>query len=244
MIISRSPRLPPPTGGFDSAIEGLGPIVGIVGAPVDLVHNPPLGWRGKRGHGEVGVASEIAQQGDFAVEAAPLAIRARVVERPVAMDEAEDGAAVLLAKKAVVVGEASAEFGDFADEGVALLVVVMEMHFHVADAETHHFRDAVEQIAPVLLLRVEEAVLWALARGVSGSVVGNARPFVAPARHAAERGFNRSAHAQRFVVIGDGNPGTLRLRGPRAFPQAVLANTAQARFLRVEEASSLSLLRR
>jgi hypothetical protein len=52
---------------------------------------------------------------------------------------------VLLAKKPVVVRQAAAIFGHFPDEGVALLVIVMEMHFHVADAQTHHLRYAVEQ---------------------------------------------------------------------------------------------------
>ena len=121
----------------------------------------------------------------------------------------------------MVVGQARAEFRYFPDEGVALFVVVMEMHFDVGDAETHHLGNAVEQIAPVLLLRVEEAVLRALAGGVQWSVIGDARPFVAPMRNAAERCFNRRAHAQRFVVIGDCNPGTLWLRGPDAFPKAV-----------------------
>jgi hypothetical protein len=37
------------------------------------------------------------------------------------------------------------------------------MHFHVSDAEAHNFRNTVEKIAPVLLLRIKEAVLGALA---------------------------------------------------------------------------------
>ena len=138
------------------------------------------------------------------------------------MNEAEDGPALLLAKKPVVVRQAAAIFGHFPDEGVALLVIVMEMHFHVADAQTHHLRYAVEQCAPVLLLRVEKAVLWALSGRVSGSVVGNARPTIAPPRHAAQRGFNRSAHAQRLVVIGDGNPRARRPIRRLAFPKAIL----------------------
>ena len=41
------------------------------------------------------------------------------------MNETKDGAAVLLAKKAVIVGETMAVFCHFADEGVRLLAVVM-----------------------------------------------------------------------------------------------------------------------
>jgi hypothetical protein len=98
----------------------------------------------------------------------------------------------------------------------------MEMHFHVADTEAHHLRDAIEQISLVLLLRVEEAVLRTLARGVSGRVVGNARPLVTPLRDAAERDFKRSTHPHWLVMIGHDNPGTLRLRGPHALPKAIL----------------------
>lgn len=59
----------------------------------------------------------------------------------------------------------------------------------------------------------------AAARGrrVLRSVIGDARPLVAPPRHTTQRGFNRSTQAQRLVVIGDGHPGTLRLRGRMLF---------------------------
>src|SRR5271166_3369412 len=45
--------------GFDPVIVGLGTIVGIVRAPIDLVDYTPLGRRGKRRHSEVGIAAEI-----------------------------------------------------------------------------------------------------------------------------------------------------------------------------------------
>jgi hypothetical protein len=79
------------------------------------------------------------------------------------VDKTEDGFSILLAKKAVVVRQAAAKFSHFLNEGVALLVVVVQMHFHVANAKTHHLRYAVEQIAPVFFLGIEEAVLCALA---------------------------------------------------------------------------------
>ena len=157
------------------------------------------------------------------------------------MDEAEDGSAVLLAKQSVVAGQALAILSDFQDEGGALFDVVMQMHFHVADSQSHHLRDAVENIPPVLFLRVEKAVLGALARGVTGSVVRNARPPVAPPRQAAEGGFNGGAHAQRFVVIGDGDPGALRLRGPHAFSQAVLQVRKKPDFCMSREVHGIDL---
>lgn len=138
------------------------------------------------------------------------------------MNETKYGSASALAKEAVVVYEAVAVFGDFANEGIALLIMVMKMNLHVADAEANQFRYAVEQFAPILLLGVEEAVLRALAPGISGSVAGNPRPSVAPKSDAAERCLERSAHTQRFVVIGNGNPGALRLLGQRAAPKTIL----------------------
>jgi len=51
----------------------------------------------------------------------------RVVERPVAMNKAENRAAVLLMKKPMVIGEPIAVLGNFLDEGIALLVVVVKV---------------------------------------------------------------------------------------------------------------------
>jgi hypothetical protein len=122
----------------------------------------------------------------------------------------------------VVIGETAAVFRDFLNEGVALLVVVMEVHFDVADTEANNLRYTVENIPPILLLRVEKAVLRTLACGISGGIVGNAWPSVAPPRNPAEGGFERNTHAPWFVVIGDGNPRALRLFRLSALPQAVL----------------------
>ena len=95
------------------------------------------------------------------------------------------------------------------------------MHFDIAEAETHHLCNAVEQIAPVLLLRIEKTVLRALAGSVGGSVAGDSRQLVSPPRHSAKRDFDRCALTQRFEMIGDGDPGALWLREPQILPQAV-----------------------
>jgi cytochrome bd-type quinol oxidase subunit 1 len=51
----------------------------------------------------------------------------------------EDGSSILLAKQAMVVRETTAVFGHFTNEGVALLMIVMQMHFRVTDAKAHDF---------------------------------------------------------------------------------------------------------
>ena len=137
------------------------------------------------------------------------------------MNEAEDRPAILLAKQAVVIGETAAILGHFADEGVRLLILVMQVHLDVADAEPHDFGDGVQKIATVLLLRVEEAVLRALAVGIAGSIVGDARPPIAPASDSGERSFDGGAHAEGFVMVGDGNPEALRLWDVNSLSQPV-----------------------
>src|ERR1039458_3558009 len=74
----------------------------------------------------------------------------------------------------------------------------------------------------VLLLRVEEAVLGALARSISGCVLGNSGPPVTPLPDTIKRNSNRCHLAQRFVVISDSNPCTLWLRGTRKISHAAL----------------------
>jgi hypothetical protein len=61
-------------GSFNSAIEGSGTEVWIIGAPVNLVYDPSLGWLGNGRHGEIGVAAQVAQQGDLAFYATKFAI--------------------------------------------------------------------------------------------------------------------------------------------------------------------------
>lgn len=126
------------------------------------------------------------------------------------MNKAKSCATVPLTKKAVVIREAMAVFVHLLDEGITLFVVVMQMYFDVANTEANDFRDSVENIPSVLLLRIEKAVLWALPSCVSWSVVGNSWPQVAPTADAAERQFNACTHSQRFIVIGDNNPRAFR----------------------------------
>jgi hypothetical protein len=106
------------------------------------------------------------------------------------VNEAEDRAAVLLAKKAVVVRKAAAVLGNFSNEGVALFIVVMKVHLDITYAEMYYLPYAVEDVSPILFLRVEKAVLRTLAIAISGSIVGNPRPSVTPFRDAGQRGFN------------------------------------------------------
>jgi hypothetical protein len=130
--------------GFNAAIERSRTAVSVVRAPVNLVHNAPLGCRRKGRHREIGVASEIAQQGDLTIQPTAPAIRARVVQSPIPMNETENSSSVLLAKQPVVVSQSAAVIGDLLNESVALLVVMMKMYFHVGDPESDNFCYVVE----------------------------------------------------------------------------------------------------
>ncbi len=138
------------------------------------------------------------------------------------MDESKNSVAVLLTKKAVIVCETSTVFSYFSDEGVGLLVAVMEMHFNVANPESHHFRDTLDEVTLVLFLWIEKTVLGDLICSVSGSVCGNLWPRIAPTCYAAERDVNGSAAAQWFVVIHDANPRTPHFLMLRGTPDPIL----------------------
>ena len=87
----------------------------------------------------------------------------------------------------MIARQPKAVFTDFSNKGIPVFVVVMEVYLNVGDAETHNFGKAVEEIATVLLLGVEEAVLWTLTCVIPGRFVGDLRPLVTPGRHAFER---------------------------------------------------------
>jgi hypothetical protein len=99
-----------------------------------------------------------------------------------------------------------------------LLIVVVEVYFDVTDTEAHDLRNPIDNILPVLFLRVEETILRALAIGIARSIVGNSWPHVAPTADAAKRQFHGRTHAQWLVVIGDDDPRAFRLPRLRAFP--------------------------
>jgi hypothetical protein len=106
----------------------------------------------------------------------------------------------------------------------------MQMHFYVADAEPHHLRNTINDISPVLLLRVEEAVLGALPRRISRSVVGNSRPVVTPMRNATESNFNRRTHSEWLIVVCDCYPGTFRLLMPNCLPKTIFQVRREPKF--------------
>ena len=75
------------------------------------------------------------------------------------MNKAEDCASILLAEEAVDLRKPAAELSQLPDEGFAILVLMVQVDLDVSNAKPDDFRDAVEELAPVLFLRVEKAIL-------------------------------------------------------------------------------------
>src|SRR5580704_17445286 len=61
----------------------------IAVAIVNRIYQARLGWRSAGRHSEIGIATKVSQQADFISKATPAAIRPRIVQGPVAMDESE-----------------------------------------------------------------------------------------------------------------------------------------------------------
>ena len=190
--------------GFNAGVEAPRP-GGIASGPVNLIEDARLRGGGNRGHGEVGVAAQVAEELELAGDTAPAAVGAGVVERPVAVDEAEDDAAVLATEKAVPLVQAVAEVGDLLLEAGGGVVIVVDVDFDVGGAGSAERGEGVEDLGPVLFLGVEAGEAGALSGGIARGVLGDARPEVPPGLDAAEGGSQRIA-GERLVMIGDGDP--------------------------------------
>src|ERR1700744_4137144 len=118
---------------FHSMIERSRLIVRVVGTPVDLIDDPSLRGRRNRGHREIGITAEFAQQRNLTIQTAPPAVWQRVIESPVSMNEAEDRAAISFPQKTMIVCEAFAVIANLLSESFTCLVVVMEMHFDISN---------------------------------------------------------------------------------------------------------------
>jgi hypothetical protein len=99
---------------------------------------------------------------------------------------------------------------------------MVKVNLDIAYAAADHLRDTVEQVAPILLLRVKEAVLWRLTVDVLWGIGRDARPTVAPASHSAEGGLHGRSQAQGLIVIRYRNPDAPRGWFARTTPESLL----------------------
>ncbi len=203
-----------------AAIECLRP-PGCSGTPIDLIHNPPLGGRWNGGHGEVRVATQVSQKLDLSGQSAVEPVGAGVIQRPVSMNKAEDHAPPVIVQKAVIVPKPSTEVTDLSNKAFCRLLVVVDVNFDITDSLPRHLREWIEQLCPVFLLRIEEAVTGHATRGISGGSAGNPRPHLLPAGDTLQRRFDRCLLTQRLIMIGDANPQPFWCRSSQQMPGTI-----------------------
>jgi hypothetical protein len=105
----------------------------IILDPIDRVHRPCLTRVRSGGEGEIGVTTQLPQQGDLVVEPAPSPVRARVVESPVPMDEPEHDSALRLPEEAVFLAQSADETAHPIEEVLPAVSVVVDVDLDVGD---------------------------------------------------------------------------------------------------------------
>jgi hypothetical protein len=99
-----------------------------------------LGWRIAGRHSEIGIATKVSQQADFIAQATPAAIRQRIVQGPVAVDESERQFPVALAQQTVLVMQYAAKTAHAVDKILATLTIMVKMDLHIRYPIANHFR--------------------------------------------------------------------------------------------------------
>src|SRR5262249_18182425 len=177
----------------------------VIRGPINRVHDASLrgGWRG--GQCKVRVATQVSQQGDFVVQAAPAAVGPRVIKRPVAVDEPESDFAVVLPQQAVAMVKGLSESTDAVYKVLLAFPVVMDVHLDVGDAGFDQFGERIQNVRAVLLLGVKERVPWwpACRVAVAG---GNFGPLPSPQFHPTAGGFLVGTAPERLEMVGKGDP--------------------------------------
>src|ERR1035438_2924477 len=152
----------------------------IIGAPIQRVDGSSLAGTSAGRHRKVGVAAEPAEQGDFVVESTPSSARKRVVERPVAVNEAEAHATVALPQQPVPVREELAEPTDSVYEILAALAIMMDVYLDIRDPIVGHLSECIEYFGMILLRRIEERVLGRTVRRICSYGSCDFRPAPSP----------------------------------------------------------------
>ena len=111
----------------------------------------------------------------------------------------------------MILGQPLAVIGHFGYERIAVVVIMMEMNFHIGNPKPNDLRDPIQQIPTVFFLRIEKTVLGALTAGISRRIFCNPGPSIPPLRNPSHCLLDRRTHSERFVMVGDRDPGAPRL---------------------------------
>ena len=174
----------------------------IVGGVVDRVDHPRLRIARCRRQGEIGIAAQVTQQGQLVVDAAPATVGARVVQAPVAVDEAKAqlAGARIARQRAMALVQQLVEAVDGRVEVFGGIVVVMQVDFDLAKAVGAQAGELVEMFLDVLFLRIEEAVLRRAAIRIAMRA-GQRAIVAAPAIHPRTLGGHVDPAPVRLEVV-------------------------------------------
>src|SRR5579883_111545 len=103
----------------------------VVRHPINRVHDARLRGAVAGGHGEIRIASQVAQQGNFVVQPAAEPIRARIIERPVPVDKTENRPAIVPAEESVAIAQNIDEAGHAVEKILFALAVMVDVDVHI-----------------------------------------------------------------------------------------------------------------
>jgi hypothetical protein len=189
---------------------------GIAAGPVNLVDYTRLGERRDRRHGEIRIAAKRTQELELSGDPAPAAVRTRVIERPVAVDEAEDQASAVRVQQTVNLMQLSQKHVQFLFECGGGVIVVVQMYLNVEGVIAAKIGEDVQDFRCVLLLWVKGGEDRSTPSGVDRGVCGNARPEFAPGCETSKAGGYRSIPGHGLKVVGQRYVETLRRRAPES----------------------------
>ena len=170
--------------------------------PVDLVDDRGLRLVGRGREREVGVAAGVVQQRELLVDAALLAVAARVGEAPVAVDERVPETPVGIARQVAVAGEQLQVLAERFSQRLRGVAVVMQMELDLAQPAPRQRRERLEEVGRVLLAGKEEAVARRAAVAVA-KALDQRRVSLEPGAHPLDTLLVVHAAPQRLVVIAE-----------------------------------------
>ena len=113
------------------------------------------------GQGEVGVATGGFEDGEFVINSTVFSLGVRVVECPVAMDEAVAGVTVLGSREQAVRGQVSDPFLQEGCQALCGVVGMVEMDFHLATGSLTKYGETGHDLLVILFNGVKKGVAGA-----------------------------------------------------------------------------------
>jgi len=164
-----------------------------------------LRGRSSRGHGEIGIAAEVAQKGNLIVEAAEPAAGQGVIECSEPMNESEGNDAVVFPQQAVAGEQCFGEPANAVNEVLLAFAVVVQVDLDVSDSMRRHMFQRFHEVGSILLLGIEKRITG----GTTGRILKlrcNGRPTGCPSSDPLCPGILTGTVPERLIVISKEQP--------------------------------------